>query len=213
MALQTSGPITLDDIHVEAGGSTGTLCSINDTDILALISPNTAPHEFSEWYGASSGPAPVDYIDTSDWDTTSGSFTNVEISSGAGRSYMRLTIKRDGTWIITGSQGTEESGDWHTSKSSTCGDDYNCYWYIGSPDSSYIPDGCWTASNHPDTTCNTSYTNGALSTDRYFEIEDDTFENGNSYWIRVFMYIRDADMDFSGYGRTMTMETLWHDTT
>ena len=36
MALQTSGPISLNDIHVEAGGSSGTSASINDTDIRGL---------------------------------------------------------------------------------------------------------------------------------------------------------------------------------
>ena len=54
MALPTTGPLSLDDIHVEAGGATGTLCTINDADILALIG-KTASTEmgFDEWYGAS----------------------------------------------------------------------------------------------------------------------------------------------------------------
>ena len=37
MTLPTSGAFTLDAIHVEAGGSTGTTCSFNDTDIRGLI--------------------------------------------------------------------------------------------------------------------------------------------------------------------------------
>ena len=36
MALQTSGAISLDQIHVEAGGTTGTTCSLNDSDIRNL---------------------------------------------------------------------------------------------------------------------------------------------------------------------------------
>ena len=36
MALQTSGAISLNDIHVEAGGTTGTQASLNDTDIRGL---------------------------------------------------------------------------------------------------------------------------------------------------------------------------------
>ena len=36
MALQTSGAISLNDIHVEAGGSTNTICSLNDSDIRGL---------------------------------------------------------------------------------------------------------------------------------------------------------------------------------
>ena len=38
MALQTSGPISLNDMHVEVGGTSGTLCSVNDPDIRDLIS-------------------------------------------------------------------------------------------------------------------------------------------------------------------------------
>ena len=56
MALQTSGPISLDDIHVEAGGTTATQAGINDTDILNLISKTSATQMgFDEWYGAALG--------------------------------------------------------------------------------------------------------------------------------------------------------------
>lgn len=55
MALQTSGAISLNDIHVEAGGTTGTQASINDTDIRGLISKSSGSQmAFNEWYGASS---------------------------------------------------------------------------------------------------------------------------------------------------------------
>lgn len=54
MALQTSGQISLNDIHVEAGGSSGTSATINDSDIRALISKSSgAQMAFNEWYGAS----------------------------------------------------------------------------------------------------------------------------------------------------------------
>lgn len=54
MALQTSGAISLNDIHIEAGGSSGTNASINDADIRGLISKASgATMSFSEWYGAS----------------------------------------------------------------------------------------------------------------------------------------------------------------
>ena len=36
MALPTSGALSLDAINIEAGGSTGTTCSLNDTDIRGL---------------------------------------------------------------------------------------------------------------------------------------------------------------------------------
>lgn len=57
MPLQTSGAISLNDIHVEAGGSSGTQCTINDADILNLIGKSSSTQMgFDEWYGASAGP-------------------------------------------------------------------------------------------------------------------------------------------------------------
>ena len=53
MALQTSGAISLNDMHVEAGGTSGTEVSLNDADIRDLISKGAgAQARFSEWYGA-----------------------------------------------------------------------------------------------------------------------------------------------------------------
>ena len=54
MALQSSGAISLDDLHVEAGGTTGSTCTVNDSDIRDLISKSSgATMSFNEWYGAS----------------------------------------------------------------------------------------------------------------------------------------------------------------
>ena len=56
MALQSSGAISLNEIHIEAGGSSGTQASINDSDIRALISKSSSVQmSFNEWYGASAG--------------------------------------------------------------------------------------------------------------------------------------------------------------
>lgn len=61
MALQTSGQISLNDIHVEAGGTTGTQASINDTDIRDLVSATASSEmQFSDWYGASAASFPND---------------------------------------------------------------------------------------------------------------------------------------------------------
>ena len=55
MALQSSGQISLNDIHVEAGGTTGTQAALNDSDIRGLISASSASEmEFADFYGASS---------------------------------------------------------------------------------------------------------------------------------------------------------------
>jgi len=56
MALQTSGQISLNDMHVEAGGSSGTSATVNDADIRDLIGKSSGSSmSFSEWYGASAG--------------------------------------------------------------------------------------------------------------------------------------------------------------
>ena len=54
MGLQTSGAISLNDIHQEAGGTSGTTASINDSDIRGLLNKGSgATMSFNEWYGAS----------------------------------------------------------------------------------------------------------------------------------------------------------------
>ena len=53
MALPNSGALSLNQIHVEAGGSSGTQASINDSDIRGLIGKSSgAQMSFNEWYGA-----------------------------------------------------------------------------------------------------------------------------------------------------------------
>ena len=54
MALQTSGAISLNDIHVEVGGTSGTLCSLNDADFRSLISVgNNENQSLQLYYGKS----------------------------------------------------------------------------------------------------------------------------------------------------------------
>ena len=67
MALATSGALTLDQIHVEAGGSTGTTCSFNDSDIRGLTAASGRTInstlgtniDFADFYGASGIAADV----------------------------------------------------------------------------------------------------------------------------------------------------------
>ena len=60
MALTGSGAISLNVMHIEAGGSSGTTCTINDSDIRGLISKGSgATMSFNEWYGASAYTAPT----------------------------------------------------------------------------------------------------------------------------------------------------------
>ena len=61
MALQTSGAISINDIHVEAGGTTSTPCSINDSDIRdlneasgrSINNADASTISFDDFYGAS----------------------------------------------------------------------------------------------------------------------------------------------------------------
>lgn len=54
MPVNSSGAISLNDFHVEAGGSSGSQCSLNDSDIRGLINKNAnSQMSFNEWYGAS----------------------------------------------------------------------------------------------------------------------------------------------------------------
>jgi len=56
MALQNSGQISLNDLHVEAGGTSGTEASMNDSDIRGLLNASAnSQMTFSSFYGASSG--------------------------------------------------------------------------------------------------------------------------------------------------------------
>lgn len=54
MALQPSGQITLNEIHIEAGGTSGTEAALNDADIRALAGISTGEIGFDDFYGASS---------------------------------------------------------------------------------------------------------------------------------------------------------------
>ena len=53
MAISGSGTLSLNEFHIEAGGTSGTSCSIDDTDIRGLIDKSQgATMSFNEWYGA-----------------------------------------------------------------------------------------------------------------------------------------------------------------
>ena len=54
MPVPSSGQISLNDFHIEAGGTSGSACTLNDADIRGLISKGSgAAMNFNEWYGAS----------------------------------------------------------------------------------------------------------------------------------------------------------------
>lgn len=82
MALPTSGPLSLNQIHIEAGGTSGTTASINDADIRALIGKASGTTmSFSEWYGASAGPVVINL-------TIAANTNNYNIQSSRGGTYV-----------------------------------------------------------------------------------------------------------------------------
>jgi len=63
MPLQSSGAISLNQIHIEAGGSSQSQASLNDGDIRGLIGKSsTASNSFSEYYGAASTSPTASFI-------------------------------------------------------------------------------------------------------------------------------------------------------
>jgi len=61
MALPTSGAISLNAMHVEAGGPSGGSVGINDADVRGLIGKASGVSMgFNEWYGASNNSFVID---------------------------------------------------------------------------------------------------------------------------------------------------------
>jgi hypothetical protein len=80
MPLQSSGQISLNDLHVEAGGTSGTQASMNDTDIRGLLNASAnSQMTFSSFYGASSA-----------WSTT-GTVYTASSKFGVGHQYTRVS--------------------------------------------------------------------------------------------------------------------------
>ncbi|MDA8740881.1 hypothetical protein N9M73_07130 [Rhodobacteraceae bacterium] len=80
MALQTSGQISINDIHLEVGGSSASEVAINDSDIRGLIGKSSGGQmAFNEWYGASSSITAT----LRQGSTSSTSFTLSGLSSSA----------------------------------------------------------------------------------------------------------------------------------
>jgi len=123
VALQTSGAISLNQIHIEAGGSSGTSVTINDADIRGLnaASGYTIPTgsgtaiDFGDFYGAAlswiitEGTSSTTYGHTSSIGsispTTYNSATIVQIATSS------ITVKGSTTYTLI----TAFSGDQSTS--------------------------------------------------------------------------------------------------
>ena len=95
MALQTSGAISLNDMHIEVGGSSGSQVSINDSDIRVLIGKSSgAQNSFSEYYGASNS-----FAFTISSNTVHANLSSLATAAGwDGSSALDVTVN-SGVWL------------------------------------------------------------------------------------------------------------------
>tara|TARA_B100001113_G_C21116794_1_gene625661 strand:+ start:1458 stop:2111 length:654 start_codon:yes stop_codon:yes gene_type:complete len=107
MALTSSGAISLNEIHVEAGGSSGSICSINDSDIRGLISKGPgATMAFNEWYGASAAAADVSTTMTIGGDSSTETIQYVGTTRVRFRGFSSSTQTYDSGATSLGSLGS-----------------------------------------------------------------------------------------------------------
>lgn len=101
MALQTSGAISLNDIHVEAGGTTGTTASVSDSDIRSLISLSADTEaDFSDWYGA------ANEVDLTSAGLVNGQQQQKEITASSFISAGGTLIIPSDIWVWSDATGT-----------------------------------------------------------------------------------------------------------
>ena len=128
MPLQGSGAISLNEIHIEAGGSTGDSASLNDADIRGLISKSSgAQMAFNEWYGASAAlysmSFPATFSSTLTGKTGPYSYTQVNrpttdttyFSISSGIQLWIPPVTRNYTIYMRGATGGQHSGTFGTS--------------------------------------------------------------------------------------------------
>lgn len=96
MPLPSSGAISLNQIHVEAGGSSGTTASLNDSDIRAMIGKSSgATNSFSEYYGVSASSPSISYRGRST--TTGNGFPSGYISLSSGTKVVVVCLQLAGS--------------------------------------------------------------------------------------------------------------------
>tara|TARA_B100001093_G_scaffold273748_1_gene261644 strand:- start:2504 stop:3151 length:648 start_codon:yes stop_codon:yes gene_type:complete len=111
MTLATSGALSLNQIHVEAGGSSGATCSLNDTDIRGLApgsgktinSTQGTAIDFDDFYGAQIADL-----------TASGTSNTKLYTEGAGKSATTYTYKGISTTFASSATGSWSDQDYTT---------------------------------------------------------------------------------------------------
>jgi hypothetical protein len=115
MPITTGPQISLNEIHLEVGGTSGSTATINDSDIRALIGKgNEANMQFSEWYGASSATTEQ----PSNW-------SSAVVTLGGGST----ATSNSSIALAVGYVGIQDKNDQHNSDSDG--------WVFGKPSGNY----------------------------------------------------------------------------
>lgn len=94
MPVPSSGTIDVNQFHVEAGGASGTQCTINDADIRGLIGKASgAQMAFNEWYGATA-PIPDFSATMNVGHTTATSTSGYTTTSQAAKGFISTSASQ-----------------------------------------------------------------------------------------------------------------------
>ena len=111
MPLPSSGQITIDQIHVEAGGSSTSQAAINDSDIRDMIGKgSTAQNAFNEYYGVTNSAPTATYIGR--LLTTGNGFPSGSLTFNSGTKVVVITLQLAGpsnTFVNFGSTGMTQA--------------------------------------------------------------------------------------------------------
>lgn len=114
MALQTSGAISLNQIHVEVGGTSGAQVSLNDPDIRVIAGVPSGAVDFEDCYGATSvvvtqGTQSVPYATHYGFSNFTGSMGSRSPTNVNGNTLNNMIIR--GVFRTGSSSGTSFSVD------------------------------------------------------------------------------------------------------
>lgn len=87
MGLPSSGTITMNQIHTEVGGGSGTTCSMGDADLRSLANDTSGAISMSQWHGKR-------FCTVAEWNTYCASITSYTLAGSnawAGSGWVRVT--------------------------------------------------------------------------------------------------------------------------
>lgn len=111
MPLPSSGAISLNEIHVEAGGASGSMASLNDSDIRDMLGKGvSAQNSFNEYYGVSASQPSISYRGRTL--TTGNGFPQGYVTLSSGTKVVVVCLQLGGpsnTFVNLGSSGMTQA--------------------------------------------------------------------------------------------------------